>query len=70
MSRFLEKLRTDRRTDGQTDRQTDRQTIWSIVYRKNVYFFKRDDRQTYRQTDKIFGQLCIEIKATLRVAIK
>ena len=40
--------------DKQTDRQTDGQT----------------DRQTDRQTDKLFGQLCIKIKATLRVAKK
>ena len=36
-----------------TNRQTDKQT----------------DRQTDRQTDKLFSQLCVKIKATLRVAI-
>ena len=39
-----------------TDKQTDRRTICDDT---------QTDGQTVRRTDKLFGQLCIEIKATL-----
>ena len=49
---------------------------WDTNLLKNSLIFICDDkqtdrgteRQTDRQTDKLFGQLCMKIRATLRVA--